>query len=544
MASLVETASSCTWYLSFVGDSTPQAAVSVSSPNTSTVTVILQGTSQWFWSAIPAYLLTAPHDLSSLTSAQGVVAVTSRGLAAFVVPGSGVVTPFIVSATFAAPNSCSVLPLELATVSLQVNITSSAFLVANPTADFVSYNGLYSSLGNALTMNTSTVYSVIAPSTLPSSAYAVYLNQGPYGRILCGSVVQGFQAILISPTTGTCYGGTRLTVTGSNFPTSFTGFSIFIGGAPCNPFYATTSTIQCRTTAMLATPTETPVSTAATATTFFVRMYANQTNIPSELAASYTSYAPFGGSLAPRFSYSLTSVPFISGISPSSGGGGSRNTVTITGAAFTGVSFSMCNANITSCSPIVCPSATFTATQVVCTTPLLPPATYLVIGRITATGRTNMNITYTSIMYVDSTSPLYLSPTGGSSVTITGNGFGAGVTVKIGSANCIVSSVNATMINCKTDGDIVELSAVPIVYLPTIAVRSALVPNTTGVEIQGRKSRLRRLRGCGCVPYFYPSSGNGVGTTITIAAANFPSSVTDPSMVVVMIGDTPSLCKN
>lgn len=534
LATLVETASSCTWYVAVVGDATAQAAVAIVS-NTTSVSVVLQGSSQWFWNAIPAYLATVSHDLSSLAT-QGVVAVTSRGIKAFHARTTGVVAPFLVATTLPPPNACTVSPLELATVSLQVNITSSAFLVANPTADFVSYNGLYSSLDNALTMNTSTIYSVVAPSTLPSSVYAVYLNQGEYGRILCGSVVQGFQAILISPTSGTRYGGTRLTITGSNFPTNFAGFSIYIGGAPCNPYYATTTSIQCRTTTMLATPTEVPVSTATTATTFFVRMYANQTNLPSELQASYLSYAPFGGSLAPRFSYSLTGVPFISSISPTSGGGGTRNTVTINGAALTGVSFSLCDTNLTSCSPIVCPTTTVTATQAICTTPRLPAAVYIVVGRTTAIGRTNINITYSSILFVNSTSPLFLSPTGGSVVTITGAGFGDGVSVSIGSSSCVVTSVNTTTILCTTSGAIIGSSAIPVVHLPTIADRSASVPNSTGVEIQ---TTFPDSASTPTVPYFYPQSGNGVGTTITIAAQNFPSAMADPSLVTVMLGVTP-----
>lgn len=532
--SLVETASSCTWFIEFVGDSSTLATVSVSGATDVAVTIVLQGSNKWFWDAIPAYLFTAPHDLSGLAT-QGVVSVTSRGIKAFHSRGANVLLPFTVAPTLAAPNTCTVSPLQLATSGLTVNVTSSAFMVTNPTLDFVSYNGLYTSVENTLTMNTSTVYSTTVPSTLPSSAYAVYLNQGAFGRILCGSVVQGFQAILISPTSGTRYGGTRLTITGSNFPTNLAGFSIFIGGASCTAFYATATSIQCRTTAMLSTPTEVPVSTGAAATTFFVRMYANQTNLPSALTADYTSYAPFGGSLAPRFSYSLTGVPFVTSITPITGSGGKRNTVTIVGTSLTSVAFSLCNANLTTCSPIICPTASRTVTQAICTTPRLPPTTYYVMGRTTS-GRTNANVTFHSILFVNSTSPSFLSPSGGSVVTITGQGFGAGVTVSVGQAACAVNFVNDTTILCTTIGPIGDASAVPVVRLPTIASRNALVPNSTGVAIQAVFSDSEAEP---TVPYFYPRMGNGVGSTITITALNFPAELASPDMVTVKIGNTP-----
>ncbi|XP_074660960.1 fibrocystin-L-like [Tubulanus polymorphus] len=223
----------------------------------------------------------------------------------------------------------------------------------------------------------------------------------------------------VSPARGSA--GQTVTITGTGFSNTAADVSVNIGTVPCNVTSASLTQIQCTVGA------HSPGS-------FGVRVITN-----NGLATS-----------SAQFEYNLD----VTSYSPMTGSFGGGQTITLNGAGFSGG-----ETQVTICEN-PCTIVTLTTTLVTCLSPTNQGSGDVNCDVSVKSGALRVNTT-NKFTYSDSktptlaaVSPLRGGTGGGTTLTITGQGFGtnsADVSVKIAGSSCVVSAVTNTAITCQTD---------------------------------------------------------------------------------------------
>lgn len=217
----------------------------------------------------------------------------------------------------------------------------------------------------------------------------------------------------VSPSGGPLAGGTTITLLGANF----LGSTVTIGGTACG------------TVSIVDSGTITCVTPAKASGSYTVSV----TNVDNQVASKVNGFRYQG-------------APTVTNISPAVGASSGNTLVTISGTNFlSGTSVSIGG---TPCTTVT----VATATSLTCRTGVHAAGT----GAITVTNSDGQSGTGSSYLYQDapaitSVSPATSGTAGGQAITITGTGFLAGATVKIGGTSCTsVTVVSLTEITCIT----------------------------------------------------------------------------------------------
>jgi uncharacterized protein YhjY with autotransporter beta-barrel domain len=318
-------------------------------------------------------------------------------------------------------------------------ITLAPTSIANPTIG-VAYSQSIAAAGGA------------APYT-----YAISAGSLPAGLSLSPSgVVSG------TPTAGGAYNFT-ITATDSSTGTGapFTGSRAYIvtvaaptlvlspgsgslpsatvGGAYSQGFTASGGTAP-YTYAITSGSVPTGLSLAANGTLSGTPTVAGSYNFTVTATDSSTGVgAPFSNSRAYFVTVAAGAAPVVSGIAPSSGPSSGGTTVTITGTGFGGATAVTFGAS---------PATGFTVNSATQITATAPAGTGTVDIRVTTAGGTSATsaadqFTYVGAPAITSVSPATGPSTGGTTVTITGTGFGGATAVTFGASSATGFTVNS-----------------------------------------------------------------------------------------------------
>ncbi|XP_053190049.1 fibrocystin-L-like [Scomber japonicus] len=221
-----------------------------------------------------------------------------------------------------------------------------------------------------------------------------------------------------SPLSGSVAGGTLLTVTGFGFSKNTT---VTIGSEECKVIRASDSELKCRT----------PAATAGSQTVTV--MVGNMT----ETADS-------------SFTYDNDLTPQISGLSP--------QTTTVIGHQVLTILGSNLGAQDNDSSVLVgwkeCVIVQWTATNITCLLPVLPPGLYKVDVQVGNNGypqTSGVNASIEYILEIHSISPTFGSLLGGTRLTVSGSGFSFNTShnkVSVGGAECEVKSASDSELQC------------------------------------------------------------------------------------------------
>ncbi|XP_050924319.1 LOW QUALITY PROTEIN: PKHD1 like 1, tandem duplicate 1 [Lates calcarifer] len=223
----------------------------------------------------------------------------------------------------------------------------------------------------------------------------------------------------LSPLSGSVAGGTLLTVSGFGFSQNAT---VKVGSDECTVVHATDTELKCRT------PAGTVGSHAVTV------MVGNM----SQNAGS-------------SFTYDSDLTPQISGLSP--------HTTTVIGHRVFTIQGSNLGAQDNDSGVFIgreeCVTVQWTATNITCVLPVLPPGLYEVHVQVGNNGypetSNGVNTTIEYILEVYSISPLFGSLMGGTRLTVSGSGFSSNTsdnTVSVGEAVCEVKAASENELQC------------------------------------------------------------------------------------------------
>lgn len=217
----------------------------------------------------------------------------------------------------------------------------------------------------------------------------------------------------VSPTNGPLTGGTAITITGTGFLATPT---VMIGSSACTGVVVTgTTQIDCST----------PSATTAGAVTITV------TNVSDSQSDTYSSFT-------------YDPAPTITNFSPIIGPSAGGQTLTINGTNFVGVP-------VVTVDGVVCAPLTSSSTVITCTTPAGTAGARTVV----VTNPDGQSVSRSPYTYLDpptltSISPVGGSPSGGTSVTITGTNFMSGTQVTFNGQLCTSPTITSTQITCTT----------------------------------------------------------------------------------------------
>ncbi|XP_056153970.1 fibrocystin-L-like [Lampris incognitus] len=249
--------------------------------------------------------------------------------------------------------------------------------------------------------------------TFPSLGYARYSGD----NILKFT----YQLIVssLSPLSGSLAGGTLLTVMGFGFSREAV---VTVGGEDCLVVHASDSELKCRT----------PAGSAGSQT---VTVRVGNT---SQTASSL-------------FTYDSTLTPMITSMSPQTTHVFGDRVLTILGSNLG----SQTNDSTVLVDGEKCPMLQWTATNITCLLPVLPPGLYKVDVQVGNNGYPNtsndMNATIEYILETHSISPMLGSLLGGTRLTVTGSGFSANTPdnqVSIGGVECEVMASSESELQC------------------------------------------------------------------------------------------------
>ncbi len=219
----------------------------------------------------------------------------------------------------------------------------------------------------------------------------------------------------VSPTAGSISGGTSLTITGTGF---FAGASIDIGGVSCGSLVVGSATSITCTTGARAAATVSIVATNADGQS------GTGTNLYTyRPAPTVTSVSPTGGNPSGGTSITLTGTGFVTGA-----------TVTVGGVSCASV-------NVASATSLSCTTGAHAA-----------GTTSIIVTNTDSQSGTGSNLyTYQAAPTFTQIAPAFGTYIGGTSITITGTGFLAGVGVTLGGASCgsLVRN-SSTSLTCTT----------------------------------------------------------------------------------------------
>lgn len=282
----------------------------------------------------------------------------------------------------------------------------------------------------------------------------------------------------ISPTSGSIYGGTVLTINGNGFANSASNIQVTVGSSSCTIIQATPGQIQCTV------PAQGPSPSSAT-----VGVISNGVTFPSSLT----------------YTYNAASSPSISSISPTSGITG--QVLTISGSNF------VSGQTTVTVGGIPCAVTSVSTTSITCTVGSSPAGNQPVVATVASIGRSNANIQFQYILQVNTISPSRGSYGGGQSVTVNGNGFNASsISVTVCGQPCqSVTIVSNTQLTCVTPSATFSSSDTSCSLTVTVGGSSQSASYVYGANVTPSITSISPSRG-----------GTGGGTLLTITGTNFP----------------------
>ncbi|XP_039978517.1 PKHD1 like 1, tandem duplicate 1 [Xiphias gladius] len=222
-----------------------------------------------------------------------------------------------------------------------------------------------------------------------------------------------------SPLSGSVAGGTLLTVRGFGFSQNAT---VTVGSEECTVVHASDTELKCRT----------PAGTAGSQP--MTVMVGNM----SQTASS-------------SFNYDINLTPQISGLSPGSTTVIGHRVLSIQGSNLGGQD----NNSVVFVGRKECITVHWTATNITCLLPVLPPGLHKVDVQVGNNGypqtSNGVNATIEYILEIYSISPLFGSLSGGTRVTVSGSGFSNNTSdnrVSVGEAVCEVKAASENELQC------------------------------------------------------------------------------------------------
>jgi len=293
-----------------------------------------------------------------------------------------------------------------------VTITGTGFLT-NPT---VTIGGLACS---STTLVSATSITCRTPAASAGTADVRVMNEDEQS----GSLVNGYAFIAppvvtsISPSVGSTAGGNTVTITGTGF---LSGATVTMGSSAC-------------TSVNVLFPTQLTCETPAHAAGVVDINVTNSDGQTSQLSTAYAYLTP----------------PIITGVSPASGTTGGGTSITVTGTSFSS------DAVVTVAGSVCTPVSISSSTQIICRTPAHAAGAVdvVVTNASGVSGTSSGGYTYAvaAAPTVTSVSPAIGPTAGGATLTLTGTGFLAGMTIKVGGSTCTSPSVSTvTTATCVT----------------------------------------------------------------------------------------------
>ncbi|TKS89105.1 Fibrocystin-L Polycystic kidney and hepatic disease 1-like protein 1 [Collichthys lucidus] len=223
----------------------------------------------------------------------------------------------------------------------------------------------------------------------------------------------------VAPLSGSVAGGTLLTVSGFGFSRNAT---VTVGGEECTVIHASDTELKCKT------PAGTAGSQAVTVTVGSMSQTASGT-----------------------FTYDTNLTPQISGLSPRTTTVIGRQILTIEGSNLGGRD----NDSMVLVGTKECVIVRWTATNITCRLPVLPPGLHKVDVQVGNNGypqtSNGVNATIEYVLEIYSISPLFGSLLGGTRLTVSGSGFSNNASdnkVSIGGAECEVKAASENELQC------------------------------------------------------------------------------------------------
>ncbi|XP_030597029.1 PKHD1 like 1, tandem duplicate 1 [Archocentrus centrarchus] len=256
-----------------------------------------------------------------------------------------------------------------------------------------------------------------------AGTYPVSVNFPSLGdsRYLGGNFLFTYQLIVssFSPLSGSVAGGTLLTVKGFGFSWNTT---VAVGSAECAVIDSTDTELKCRT----------PAGAAGSQTVTVMLGNMSQTASGS-------------------FTYDNNLTPQISGLSPLTTTVIGHRVLTIQGSKLG----QQDNDSIVLVGRNECVIVLWTATNITCLLPVLPPGTHEVDVQVGNNGypetSNGVNMTIEYILEVSGISPLFGSLLGGTELTVSGSGFSSNIsdnTVSVGNTACEVTAASEKELRC------------------------------------------------------------------------------------------------
>lgn len=233
----------------------------------------------------------------------------------------------------------------------------------------------------------------------------------------------------VSPSNGSIYGGTVVTVQGSGFSAKPGDNALTISGLSCAVISSSAQQLQCVTQRSSVQKGDLKVQIGSVST-----VLPKAFSFLSSLTPVVTSVSP--SQLSPRISTPLSLTGSL---------------LTLTNAVSTLVNFSDVTSVLIGTSP--CPISFANSTAVSCTAPALPAGTYPVYVNSVGLGLSSGTPGLTIPLTLSSVQPTKGGLAGGLLVTLTGSGFSPSSTdynVTIGGARCVVLNSSWTGLRCLT----------------------------------------------------------------------------------------------
>ncbi|KAI3358131.1 hypothetical protein L3Q82_003134 [Scortum barcoo] len=245
----------------------------------------------------------------------------------------------------------------------------------------------------------------------------------------------------INPSQGSNGLGTLLTVTGTGF--SSDNASIFVGQARCHVEQITATTQVCR------------LGGASAVIEMFIKSFEHDKGT----AGSQTITVMAGNmsqTAGSSFTYDNNLTPQITGLSPYTTTVIGHQVLTIQGSNLGGQD----NDSIVFVGRKECVTVQWTATDITCLLPVLPPGLYEVDVQVGNNGypqtSNGVNTTIEYILEIHSISPLFGSFLGGTRLTVSGSGFSTNTSdnnVSIGGVECDVKAASENELQCVTQSE-------------------------------------------------------------------------------------------
>ena len=282
----------------------------------------------------------------------------------------------------------------------------------------------------------------------------------------------------ISPSSGSIYGGTILTIDGNGFASSINNIQITVGTRTCSIIATTPGQVQCLVPTQGSNPSTSSINIISNGVTF---------------------------SSSSTFTYDSNLTPTIASISPTIGTSGQQ--LTVTGSNF------IINETTVTIGNVSCVITDISSSSIICTLGSSPAGNQPVIVSVTSMGQSNSNIEFQYALQLDNISPSQGSYGGGQTITINGDGFN---TMSIGVTICeqscqSISRLSNTQMSCITPAHSISSTDTTCNLIVTAGSLSRSTSYTYEANLTATVTSVSPVRG-----------GTGGGTLLTITGINFP----------------------